>query len=77
MTENLIFVERDADGRWDVRAVDDPGPISIHRLEPEAERAAIEHARGHGGGYVVVHGRYCRCRVAPEATPTDPSTTAG
>ena len=67
MSETLVFVRWADDGGWVVAS--DDGPVSSHPREDEAERAAIRYARGHGGGLVVLHDRYCRCHV--DALPAD------
>ena len=49
-------------GRWAVKHEGEEEAVSEHSTEQEAERAAKEHAHGHGDREVVIHGRDGRIR---------------
>jgi hypothetical protein len=48
--------------RWAVKHEGNEDAVSEHSTEQEHERAAEEHARGHGDWEVLIHGRDGRIR---------------
>ncbi len=69
----LIHVRADAVGTWFVHAGDAPDPASAHATETEAELAAAELAdEVEEECYVVIHDRYARTHIAPEASAAEP-----
>jgi hypothetical protein len=70
----IIHVRSDAAGTWFVQAGEETMPVSAHPSETEAESAAIALADGvQGECHVVIHDRYARTHLAPDAEPDEAS----
>ncbi len=66
----VIHVRCDAAGTWFVHAGEASMPVSAHPSETEAESAAVALAdEVQGECRVVIHDRYARTHMAPDAEP--------
>lgn len=54
---------------WAIKQAHQPEPISVHRTQNKAEKAAKEHVKEYGGGEVRVQNRQGKWRDSDTVPP--------
>jgi hypothetical protein len=64
-----LHIRPNARGDWSVEREGETQPLSVHRSETDAERAAASHADRSDATEIIVHDRYDRVHRAPSPRP--------